>query len=110
MNGTTALRECLADCQLNRGLDPLLCQDECRHLTPGDPCYSAGCCEFWGCFAQETIEDVQRIPAAASGVLRWTGETIAGAVTPLLQAAELPLATLAVVLVGGIVLYVTLRR
>ena len=41
------LRECLTDCQVNRGLDPLFCQEECKHLTPGDvgPCTS-----FIGCF------------------------------------------------------------
>lgn len=41
------LRECLTDCQVNRGLDPIFCQEECAHLTPGDvgPCIS-----FIGCF------------------------------------------------------------
>ncbi len=103
-NGATAaLRECLANCQLNEGLDPLLCQDRCRDLTPGD----IGCGSTWNCFRTGF-----ELPDPAA-IFTWAGSTVGStlrsAVQPVLQAVELPLATVAVAFAAGLVIYLLLK-
>ena len=64
------LRECLYDCQINRGLDPIFCQETCGALAPGDvgSCTSVGECFIEG-FQVPTPSEVSGVFAPVQRML-----------------------------------------
>lgn len=81
MSLTAPLRDCLTDCQVNRGLDPIFCQEECGSLTPGEV---GGCTSTLECFVEgfqlPTAPEVEGVFAPVQRTLVLAAGVVLGAV------------------------------